>query len=158
MAYVKTHDEQVQKFPYSMGDLRKDNPSTSFPSRIPEDMLASYEVFKVLVDHEPTFDEKNYRPLLAETPVFVDGEWRLQWSILEKTEEEKQQYYNGETSRIRSQRDRLLADSDWRVIKAQETNVSMDQTWIDYRQALRDISYHPNFPYLDDEDWPTAPE
>lgn len=158
MAYVKTHDGQLQTFPYTVGDLRKDNPQTSFPRRIPDEMLASYGVFEVLVDVEPAVDEKNYKPLRAETPVFVDGEWRLQWSILEKTTEEKQQYYDGVASRVRGKRDRLLADSDWRVIKAQETGVPMSAEWATYRQALRDITSHDNFPWLDDADWPTKPE
>jgi hypothetical protein len=33
----------------------------------------------------------------------------------------------------------------------------MDQVWVDYRQALRDITNHVNFPYLADEDWPVKP-
>lgn len=158
MAYVKTHDGQVIKFPYTLRDLHTDNPHTSFPRRIPDEMLASYGVFDVQVDDLPVVGEKNYKAVRADTPTYINDAWRLQWSVVEKTPEEKQRYYDNATSRVRGKRDRLLADSDWRVIKAQETNVSMDQTWIDYRQALRDISYHPNFPYLDDEDWPTAPE
>jgi len=59
---------------------------------------------------------------------------------------------------IRRERDTLLVDSDWRVIKAQETGTAMSAEWSTYRQALRDITSHANFPWLDDADWPVKPE
>ena len=158
MAYVKTHDGQVQAFPYTIGDLRKDNPNTSFPRRIADDILASYGVFEVQVDTAPAVDEKNYRAVRADTPTYVNDAWRLEWSVVEKTAEEKQQYYDGAASRVRGKRDNLLSQSDWRVIKAQETGTPMSQAWVDYRQALRDITSHANFPWLDDADWPVKPE
>jgi type II secretory pathway component PulL len=58
----------------------------------------------------------------------------------------------------RSTRSALLAETDWLVIKAQETGVAMDQAWVEYRQALRDITVHVNFPYLQEADWPAKPE
>lgn len=62
---------------------------------------------------------------------------------------------------IRTQRDKLLADSDWVVTKAVEQNaqdglgIQVPQVWLDYRQALRDIPQQPGFP--DNVTWPTAP-
>jgi hypothetical protein len=58
---------------------------------------------------------------------------------------------------VRTQRDKLLAESDWMVIRSAETGVALDSNWATYRQALRDITDHVNFPYLTDEDWPVAP-
>ena len=57
---------------------------------------------------------------------------------------------------IRSQRDRLLTESDWVVVKAKEehANASIDSSWIDYRTALRDITKQSD---PDDITWPTKP-
>ena len=43
-------------------------------------------------------------------------------------------------SAVRIQRDRTLAESDWRVLMAQENNTSTPKTWKTYRQALRDVT------------------
>ena len=55
---------------------------------------------------------------------------------------------------IRKKRNALLAESDWTQI----TDATVDKTvWATYRQNLRDITTHSNFPNLEDSDWPTAP-
>lgn len=52
----------------------------------------------------------------------------------------------------RSERDRLLKDSDW----TQVPDAPVDQTaWADYRQALRDVPQQVGFP--NDIDWPQKP-
>jgi hypothetical protein len=52
------------------------------------------------------------------------------------------------TSEVRSERNRLLAASDWTQL--QDTTVSAD--WQTYRQSLRDIPDQPDFP--ESIDWP----
>jgi lipase chaperone LimK len=55
---------------------------------------------------------------------------------------------------IRKKRNALLAESDWTQI----ADATVDKTaWATYRQSLRDITTHSNFPDLEDSDWPTAP-
>lgn len=55
---------------------------------------------------------------------------------------------------VRKERNALLAESDWTQI----TDATVDKTaWATYRQSLRDITTHSNFPNLEDSDWPTAP-
>jgi hypothetical protein len=54
---------------------------------------------------------------------------------------------------MRAKRDGLLADTDWMAL----SDVTMSADMTAYRQALRDITSHANFPYLTDEDWPVAP-
>ena len=58
--------------------------------------------------------------------------------------------------KVRNQRDALIAESDWRVVRATETGIAMSQEWIDYRQALRDISNQEGFPK--NVDGPAKPE
>ncbi len=43
-------------------------------------------------------------------------------------------------SMLRKLRNELLKESDWVVIKAQETSTSSPSAWVTYRQKLRDIT------------------
>ena len=43
-------------------------------------------------------------------------------------------------NKLRMERDLLLKESDWVVIKAQETDTSIPSAWVTYRQKLRDIT------------------
>lgn len=54
---------------------------------------------------------------------------------------------------IRAQRDGLLAASDWTALK--DVKLSNEQAWLDYRQALRDIT--KTFSKPEDVVWPTKP-
>ena len=53
----------------------------------------------------------------------------------------------------RTKRDSLLADTDYFAL----TDVTMDAAMTSYRQALRDITSHANWPNLEEADWPTKP-
>ena len=54
---------------------------------------------------------------------------------------------------VRTQRDAKLAETDFYAL----SDVTMSAEMTTYRQALRDITAHADFPYLDDDDWPTKP-
>jgi hypothetical protein len=151
MTYTKTQDGQVTKFPYTIGDLHKDHPQTSFPRRIPDEMLASYEVFEVVVGAAPSIDETTYRAVRADTPTYAGDKWHLEWSVVEKTPEEKQNYYNASSARVRAKRNQLLSDSDWMAL----SDNTITTEWASYRQALRDITSQGGFPYT--IEWPTKP-
>ena len=58
-----------------------------------------------------------------------------------------------EAERNRTKRDGLLAETDYFAL----TDVTMDAAMTTYRQALRDITAHENFPRLEEADWPTKP-
>lgn len=58
---------------------------------------------------------------------------------------------------VRNRRDNLLAKSDWLVVFHTEKGTSIPLEWTTYRQALRDITAHANFPYLAEDDWPVEP-
>jgi hypothetical protein len=53
---VKTSNGQVEQFPYTLGDLRRDNPQTSFPKKIGDAILASYGIFHVMPETQPEHD------------------------------------------------------------------------------------------------------
>ncbi len=53
----------------------------------------------------------------------------------------------------RSTRDSKLAETDFYAL----SDVTMSSEMTTYRQALRDITAHENWPNLEDADWPTKP-
>ena len=64
-----------------------------------------------------------------------------------------QKALEAEANEVRTQRDALLAASDW----TQVSDAPVDQqAWADYRQALRDVPSQSGFP--SDVVWPDKPE
>ena len=56
---------------------------------------------------------------------------------------------------LREERNQRLTDTDWVVVKAQETGGTVSTEWQTYRQALRDIT--DTYSSLDTVVWPTKP-
>ena len=56
---------------------------------------------------------------------------------------------------LRSNRNKLLAESDWIVTKSLETGVGVSTDWKNYRQALRDLP--ANTTDWENPTWPTPP-
>jgi hypothetical protein len=110
---------------------------------------------RVTKTESPTSDHT--KNVAEGTPVLVDGVWTQVWNVTDATADEIATRIEQASSLIRAERDYQLSLSDWRVIKAQETGVALGEAWVTYRQALRDISSHANFPYLVDADWPDTP-
>jgi hypothetical protein len=54
---------------------------------------------------------------------------------------------------VRTDRDQRIALTDWTAL----SDVTMTADMATYRQALRDITAHANFPDLKTEEWPTSP-
>lgn len=59
---------------------------------------------------------------------------------------------------LRNMRNDLLKESDWVVVKAQETSTTIPSNWKTYRQSLRDIT--KTFSSIHDKDFkfPEKPE
>ena len=65
---------------------------------------------------------------------------------------------------LREERDRLIGQSDWRIVKAKETSTNIPAAWKTYRQSLRDLpaSSTPKLDSIGNLDmssvtWPTPP-
>jgi hypothetical protein len=66
---------------------------------------------------------------------------------------------------LRDERDRLLKETDWIVIKSQESGDPIPEKWKKYRQELRDLPLTSNpiidgnmAPiYINNVDWPVKP-
>lgn len=56
----------------------------------------------------------------------------------------------------RAERNNLLRDCDWTHVTDTVLTPTQKQAWAEYRQALRDVTSQPNFPY--EFTWPTKPQ
>ena len=133
---------------YSIGQLRRDNPQTSFPKNPSNELLAEWGLYPLTVLPKPSVDERTHY-LKASDFYQVDGKWQMHYSAEPLPQAQVEQT-------MRAERDRLLAETDWVVAKAYELQQSVPDGWADYRQKLRDVPTQQGFPY--DIIWPTQPE
>lgn len=133
---------------YTLGQLRRDNPQTSFPKLIPDDLLASYDVYPYTRPAVPEYDSLSHR-LTDGAFEQVEGAWSLPYVVEQLPQEQAER-------NIRSRRDGLLQQTDWIVIKSYERGENIPAQWELYRQALRDITAQSGFPYS--VKWPIKPE
>ena len=151
--HVKITNGTVDTYPYNVGQLRRDNPQTSFPKQIPSEMLESYGVYAVTIEEQPSIDIRTQLVSQNTTPTGSGSTWTLGWTTTAKTAEEIQEYDDNMAVQNRSERDAKLAATDYLALSDNTLSVEMTT----YRQALRDITSHANWPNLEDADWPVAP-
>src|SRR6056297_41730 len=149
--FVKTTNGQLDEYPYTVGNLRRDNPNTSFPKRPSDEMLAEWGMRRVAKTDRPDVDHT--KNVTEGTPVLIGDAWTQVWEVTDATAEEIAQRTEDQASSVRRTRDQLIADTDWMAL----SDNTLTPEWATYRQALRDITDHANFPWLNDEDWPVKP-
>jgi len=142
--FVKTTNGEASKFPYTLGELRRENPNTSFPKVIPDGTLAQYGVYRVQPTTPPEFNNRTHS--LSQSVESLDGIWQQTW-VAKQLPESKA------VSNQKAYRNQLLAETDFYAL----TDVTLTAEMTTYRQALRDITTHANWPNLNDDDWPTKP-
>ncbi len=150
--YVKVTNGSVDTYPYNVGKLRRDNPNTSFPKKVPTASLAAWGVYNVVIADDPSYDAMTHKIVAADTPTLVGGTWTITKSTVALTAEEIQANSDAEAQLVRGKRDDLIAKTDWMAL----SDVTMSAEWQAYRQALRDIPEQEGFP--DNVTWPTKPE
>jgi len=133
MLYLKAIDNVVEQYPYSLGQLRKDNSNTSFPKQPSLAGLAEFDVYPV-TEVTPTLADGE-KLAKVWTPTLVSGEWILPHQAVAKTEEDLATESDVAWANLREQRDKLLAETDWTA----STDVTMTADMTTYRQALRDL-------------------
>ncbi|MDC1523981.1 phage tail assembly chaperone [Planktomarina temperata] len=133
---------------YTLGQLRRDNPQTSFPKQIPDEMLASYDVYPYTRPIAPEYDYLSSKVVDGGFEQDTVGNWSLPYVVEQQPQDQAER-------NIRSRRDNLLQETDWIVIKSYERGANIPAEWELYRQALRDITSQAGFPYS--VEWPTKP-
>lgn len=141
--YAKVTNDTIDQYPYTVGDLRRDNPNTSFPRTIPTDTLAEYGLVTVQKTPQPEFDQLTHR-VKEGTPVLDGDVWVQVWTT---------ELYPDADQRVRQHRNRLLSQSDWTQV--QDSPVDKE-AWAAYRQELRDITLQEGFPA--NTVWPKEPK
>lgn len=151
--YVKVTNGAVNQFPYTIGQLRRDNPNVSFPKQIPTETLAVFDVFPVVREDLPEYNERTQNVVSAEQPELVNGSWVLSHSVEDKSAEEIQEHHDAMAQKNREDRNKLLAETDHFALSDNTLTTEMAT----YRQALRDLTSHVNWPFLNDSDLPVKP-
>ena len=192
--YAKINGGTVVKFPYTFGDLRKDNPNVSFPKNITQGVMQKYGMVGVLEGPKPTLGayqtvKRNALPTRPVTGQYTEenapvpemvgediiaGYWMIEYTAVDMfadttetdedgnevvtTKAEHEAAYQATLDAAtaednRKKRNELLAATDYLAL----TDNTLDDITTQYRQALRDITTHENWPHLSEADWPTAP-
>tara|TARA_R110000796_G_scaffold17731_1_gene54366 strand:+ start:67 stop:516 length:450 start_codon:yes stop_codon:yes gene_type:complete len=148
--YVKIINDAVDTFPYSVRQLKQDNPNTSFPDAVSGLDLSDYGVYDVTVSTKPSAAHDK-KAVSNDAPTLIDGVWTLGWTVRDLTADE----IALEAKAVRRDRDELLAECDWTQMPDSPLDDSTKASWATYRTALRDITEQSGFPT--DITWPTAP-
>ena len=152
----------------TVSQFKASHPNTSFPKRITAEILNSFDYDVVLNGPEATVTAP-YGVSVRDGVQEVDGQWFTRFVagpvFTDATDEdgnvttaaEQETAYRARVDadaaeRVRSERDKKLADCDW----TQLADSGADATaWATYRQALRDLPASNGFPH--NVTWPTAP-
>ena len=140
--------------------LRRDNPGTSFPKVITEDVLDGF-------GYDPVFNGPAaktiapYQVSVRDGVEQIDGKWYTKFiagPVFATSEEEAAHRASVDTvvaETVRAERDRKLAACDWTVLTDSPLTTAKKTEWKTYRAALRDISAAEGFPHT--MEWPTEP-
>lgn len=139
----------LERYPYTLTDLRRDNPQTSFGRTISEETAEAFSCVPVTQVTPPADDHtKNFE----RSAQLVDGAWQEQWIESDATSEQITERTTAKANDVRAERNEKLAATDWTQLADQS---SVAATWTTYRQELRDVPGQSGFPFT--VTWPTAP-
>jgi len=144
--YIKIENNEV--FEYDLRNLKKENPNTSFPQALSPQLLSEFNIYECTEEENPPIDPYSQQ---IERGAFEETStgWILRKVVSNRPLEEAQ-------FEVRARRDSLLQSSDWTHVTDSALSEEKKLAWATYRQALRDITSQPSFPY--DISWPTKPE
>jgi hypothetical protein len=156
----------------TQGEVRRMHSNTSLPRVWDANVCTALGIDPVLAAPKPDTTGSTQAIRNGATQD-ANGNWVQAWSVVDMfadttedgvttTKAEHEAAYQADldakaAESVRTQRDAKLAESDWMVIKSAETGVALATEWAAYRQALRDITTHADFPNLEEADWPVAP-
>jgi hypothetical protein len=148
--YAKLNNGQVEKYPYSIGLLRKEHRNVSFPKVMTDEILADFNIVKVFPTERPA---ENHTKNFAVTAVQANGQWVEKWVATDATQAEITERTSSKAAQVRAERDALLAATDY----TQLADAPGDATaWAAYREALRNLPTRSGFPWT--MTWPAKPE
>lgn len=120
--YVKLKDNQIEKYPYTLNELKQDNKNVSFPSKPSDEILAQFNVYAVVSVTKPLVTYK--QNMVEGNPQLVNGVWTQSWVVTDKSSDE----INALNESLRAEAYRN--ESDPLFFKAQRGEIQM-QVWLD---------------------------
>ena len=135
----------------SQSEIIRANPNTSFPAVWTPELVDSLGLDSIL--ETPAPEITRYQAALK-NGVEQDslGNWVWAWTVVDMDAEAIAALDAQQAASVRATRNQQLAESDW----TQVADAPVDQSaWAAYRQALRDVTAQPGFPW--DITWPVAP-
>ena len=151
MAFVKVISGQSVVYPYTIGDLKRDNPTVSFPETITDEVLNYYNVYRVTQAYHGNDPYTIYE---QGDPLFINGEWTENWIESQMNQQQIDQVNSAQWSQVRMQRNKLLSDSDWTQLSDSPLTQDERLKWVVYRQEIRDVTkQHDPFNIV----WPVKP-
>lgn len=143
-------DGTLDRYPYTITDLIRANPGTSWPEVVSEQVALNYGLVPVTpVEPDPENPLCNRR---RTAELQSDGTWLEAWVDTPATAAEIAERTAQQAAVVRDERNHRLSECDW----TQLPDAPADATaWATYRQALRDITSQPGFPW--DVEWPLLP-
>ena len=149
--FIKLENNLPTGHPIKEENFRQLFPQVSFPRFYTADAVEPYGYG--IYDFSAAPKATGYTKYIEVQPVKNEsGVWVQAWVLVDMTDEEKQEYDVKICNKVRKERNDKLAETDWTAL----TDVTMPPEITTYRQALRDITDHANFPHLQDSDWPEA--
>ena len=134
----------VEKYPYTIGNLRRDNPQTSFPKRPSNEMLEGWNVYVVARVDRPDVDTITQN-LSEGTPVLVDNQWVQVWVVEEATLEQIAERKAQQVAQAKAQRaEAYREEADPLFFKAQRDEAELTE-WEAKVQEIRDRFPYPEF-------------
>lgn len=152
--YVLAPNQTIETFPYSIGDLRRDNPNTSFPRNPSNDVLADWNVFPVVDRPAPEYDAATQNCTQI-NPTLENGEWVMTWQVSDASSDEIATRLEQKSAEVRQQRNDLLSACDWTQLSDCPLSDTDKAAWATYRGELRDVPEQSGFPW--NITWPEKP-
>ena len=155
----------------TVSQFKASQPNTSFPKQITTDILDSYGYDPVLNGAQATVSAP-YGVSTRSGVEQVKGQWFTKFIagpvFIDTTDDDgnvttaadNEAAYKAiidaeAADDVRSQRDKLIAETDWTQLADSQLSDSVKAAWVTYRQALRDLPTSEGFPHT--TSWPTKP-
>ena len=106
--FVKVTNGTIDQYPYTVGDLRRDNPNVSFPKQVPEATMAEYGMFPVGYAAAPDYNPDTHRIQNSNMPELVDGKWTLTKTVVALTAEQLEDRKAQKRVQIKQRRDQAI--------------------------------------------------
>ncbi len=150
--YLKVSGSTIT-YPYSVYDLKAENPNISFPTTISDSLLETFGMYNVQLKNSG-YDNDDTKDVVEITPTLSGSVYVQTYQVTDADSETIEKGKEIKWSEVRDSRNQLLSESDWTQFQDSPITGSSLNDWQTYRQSLRDITSQSD-PY--NITWPTKP-